>query len=639
MKKILILSFFLLAVTTGCQKDATEETPEIKAKNIPLLAIERTSVTPTLTISGTLQPKFQSLVAAEVSGVIREIYASEGDIVRAGEPLLQFFEDTNLLHVDLRGAQIALSDANRALELTRKQAEQNQESARIAVVQAEENLSNAKRTDNSTGSSVEAQVGAAESSVELAKINLDNAKKTIDETKENLNKREQDILENKENVISNAMSTYRSVLQSADEIMGVNIETRKENDRFEVYLGFKDPQTKIDSENLFRTLWNTFETLEKQHISDPKSVSPEDILGLSDDIRTTLQSIDVMLKKTISGGNFTDAELSSFRTSIAASRSTVEGTISSVTAIIQQEKDFYINKPQQIRNAELALQQAEEQLTQSEKNLEQIKSGGDVSKVGTENQISIAKNTLESASTQLSLTQKQNEISIQQATANRDSARNAYNKALIQSSKLNVIAPVNGVVIKKQVETGDTVAIGSPLFTIAQVDSLLLKGDIDIQDLPRVQLGMKATVTAEAFGKIEGVVSKIFPTADEVTRRVTIEISFQNTNRNIPANIFATATLSLPTEKEIFLIPQKALLSQDPPTVFIVGEGEQGNETTYMTEKRSVTLGKRYGNDIEITEGLTEGELIVPEPVLSLKEGDVIALPTTTEKIESEENL
>lgn len=625
MKKHFLFFAALLFLFSGCgpqeEESASTEQPP---KSVPVAVVQPTAFSETIEVTGTLFPKTTSVIAAEASGVVREVSAQEGESVQAGQQVALFFQNTNTAQVDLQGSQISLQNAERTLSLTRRQSEENLKSAQIQVDQARENLENAKKTDSSTGTSVEAQIASAQSSVDLARISLRNAERNKTDIQENMEKRERDLQENKSIAISNAIADHRSILTDLDEIMGVNIETRDNNDRFEVYLGFKEPQTKIDAENSFRTLFSEFITLENQYVNSSSSVSLQDMIGFSDDLQETLQIIDVMLKKSITGGTFSEAELSSFRSVVSSSRSSVGAVVSNLTVTEQQIEDFNISRPQQIRSAELAIEQAQEQLNQAEKSLQQIQSTGDVSMVGTENQISIAQSNLESALSQLEITKKQNELSVEQAIAARDNARNSVQRSSLQASKLSVSSPISGIVTETMVDSGDTVSVGTPLLAVSQLDALVFKGQVDARSLRFLEKGDSVAITGDAFDTKTGTVSKIYPAADVNTRRIPVEILVNNSDYSIPANIFATASFSAAQEQVIF-VSQNALVSQNPAEIFVLREEEREGKMVLIVQSQSVQLGREYDGKIEIVSGLTPKDIIIPEPVLGIREGDLVA--------------
>ncbi len=627
MKKPTLLLFAALLLFAGCNGgDLPDENSPEELTTVPALMVQEVPFVQTITVSGSLEPKNQSAVSAEASGTISELYVTEGDTVVAGQQLLRLAAGGNVASVDLSSAQSSLQNAERSLELTRQQVTESEKNAQLAVEQAMKNLENAKKTSTSTGGSVEAQIASAQSGVELAEITLRNAKKEQTDLQANLAEQDKSLQENVANTISSAITNFRSVLQQTDEIVGATDANERKNDRYEIYLGFRDKQTLIDSQNQFLQVWNTFVALETRYAADSTSVTSTELVELAKAIREVLLKVDIMLQNSISSANLSEAELAGFRATTTGNRNVIENTFQAVTAIDQQFRDYQTTKPQRTRSAEIAVERAEQQLLQSQKALEQAKSGGDVSLVGTNNQISSAQNALESTRVQLEIVRKQNEIAIQQSAANRDNARNSVDRAQTQFSKLSIVAPVGGVVTSTSVEAGQTVSMGAPLMVIAQVDLLTLRGDVSLEVLPSLKKGIPVKIEIDVFGERKGIISNIFPIADAATRRITIEIALDNSGGTIPANIFATATFALPQNEEVIMIPFKSLASQQPASVFVIGEGERESGTVLMIEKRLIETGRKEGDQIEVISGIAVGEIIVPEPVVGLQDGDIVRL-------------
>lgn len=620
----LLLAFSLIFL--GCSgAPEVDEAPISKVKKVPAFLVEKGDFTPVLSFSGTLLPQVESDVLAETSGTISQIFVSEGDRVSAGQTLLAFASGENLAQIDLNNAYIALEDAEKTLVLMKEQVSESEESAQISVNQAQESFDNAKKTQYSTGTSVDAQIAAAQSAKELAILARENAEKVYEELEKTLINNETHLYENKDNAVSNSMATFRKILRDADDLLGVTAESKETNDQYEVYLGFREPQTKIDSDNAFRAIWNTFLELEQKSVESLGSVTIEEMTEAAEGIRTLLQQMDIMLKQSVSGIGLSEAELSGFQTSVTTNRSSLEGTVASLTSAFQQVETFLVSRPQQIRSAELAIEQAQKQLNQSGTSLEQVKSGGDVSLVSGEGQVDSAKNALLSAKTQLDFTRKQNEVSLQQLITARNNALSSLRRAQAQAAKLGASTSLSGIVTRVSVQSGDTVNMGTPLFSVAHLSTLILQGDIDAPLLQKVKVGMPVSIFIDGFEEREGLVSRVYPVADTTTRRIPIEIAVPNTEGSLPANIFARATIALETETDIIQIPQTALFGQSPPSVFLITEKENKKNTLFLEEKE-IEGGRSQGDMIEVKSGLLVGQHIVLEPVIGIKNGDYIEI-------------
>jgi RND family efflux transporter MFP subunit len=626
MTKKILCGLVLLPLLGGCGKQ--DQVAEIaqEIKQVPAIVVTAAEFTPMLEVAGALEPALVTTVAAEASGTVARLGAEKGDLVATGQELVSLASGQSLEAAGVQSARTSLSNAQKNLALVRSQTLESEKQAQLAIAQATENIDNLRRSGASTEVSIEAQIASAESGVALARLNLQNAEKSLNDLRQNQQVQETSIRDDRVNTIANAVNTFASVIQQADIVLGVTDVNDFKNDPFEVYLGFKDPQSKIDATNAFRQTLTDFQKLDADYAQNPALVTGSRITGVAQEIRETLRLLDIMLQNTTTGADLSEMELANFRSQTTGSRSAIEGIIQGITAIDQRENNFVTTRPQQVQSAELGVANAREQLLQAEKALEQIRSGGDVNLIGTQNQIAAAENQLEQARSQAELVKKQNEIGIQGANAGIESAADALSTAELRLSKLTVFSPLSGTVTDQKVEAGMTVAPGTPLFEISQTRTLLLKGDIPLDELVLIEEGMAATVAIDAFGEKKGVVTTVSPLANEQTRRVEVEISIDNADGAIPARIFATAQVPLKTEPEVIMIPYKSLVSQNPPALLVIGEGEQNGQPLLMAEKREIETGRRNGDLIEVLAGLTPGETIIPEPVLGLQEGDRVTM-------------
>jgi HlyD family secretion protein len=106
------------------------------------------------------------------------------------------------------------------------------------------------------------------------------------------------------------------------------------------------------------------------------------------------------------------------------------------------------------------------------------------------------------------------------AQARRDAAKAAVDRLEAESAKYRIMAPIDGVVIARLAEPGETVTPGSSLATIVDLSSLRVEAEVDEFDIAGVALGGEATITVEGYS---GLVwqSKIEEIADAVVPRQT----------------------------------------------------------------------------------------------------------------------
>jgi len=111
---------------------------------------------------------------------------------------------------------------------------------------------------------------------------------------------------------------------------------------------------------------------------------------------------------------------------------------------------------------------------------------------------------------------------IDQARARARQAREALALARTRLSYAEIVSPLDGLVLSKNVEPGDYVYAGTPIVTVGELDNVWLRGYIEETDLGRVKVGQPATVTTDTFpGKrYEGRVSFIAGQAEFTPKTV-----------------------------------------------------------------------------------------------------------------------
>ena len=102
-------------------------------------------------------------------------------------------------------------------------------------------------------------------------------------------------------------------------------------------------------------------------------------------------------------------------------------------------------------------------------------------------------------------------------TARRDAARAAIDRLEAELAKYHIVAPIDGVVIERLAEPGETVSAAAPLVTIADLSRLRVEAEIDEFDIESVSSGALVTITAEGYparrfrGKVEEIADTVIP--------------------------------------------------------------------------------------------------------------------------------
>jgi RND family efflux transporter MFP subunit len=107
--------------------------------------------------------------------------------------------------------------------------------------------------------------------------------------------------------------------------------------------------------------------------------------------------------------------------------------------------------------------------------------------------------------------------SLTAATARRDAARAAIDRLQAESAKYRIVAPIDGVVIERHAEPGETVNVAAPLMTIVDLRRLRVEAEVDEFDIELVTLKAPALITAEGYparrfqGEVEEIADVVAP--------------------------------------------------------------------------------------------------------------------------------
>jgi membrane fusion protein, heavy metal efflux system len=216
----------------------------------------------------------------------------------------------------------------------------------------------------------------------------------------------------------------------------------------------------------------------------------------------------------------------------------------------------------------------------------------------------------------------------QQAQADADQAKAEVSAAREQiqvfgmdpdhaSTQLVVKAPRDGIVLESGGAAGEfsqALSAPSPLFTIADIDSIWALGDIYERDVSSVKTGQQVEVTLNAYPDEHwsGRVGVVSDTVDPATRTLQVRVILPNPDARAKPGMFGTVRILRSTASGI-VVPAAAVLREGNDSYVFVGKGEG------RFERRSVQIGPSRGNTLGILSGVKPGETIVTQGALLLR--------------------
>lgn len=168
-------------------------------------------------------------------------------------------------------------------------------------------------------------------------------------------------------------------------------------------------------------------------------------------------------------------------------------------------------------------------------------------------------------------------------------------------------SPVQGLVTEKKAVQGIRFMPGESLYQVTDLSAVWVVADVFEQDIGLVNAGAKVKVTINAYPDkaFSGTVSYVYPTLNPETRTIPVRIELSNPGLLLKPAMFAQIELSVGTRSETVTVPNSAVIDSGTRQIVLV----QVKEGRF--EPRTVRLGRRASDDVEILEGVSSGELVV----------------------------
>ena len=219
----------------------------------------------------------------------------------------------------------------------------------------------------------------------------------------------------------------------------------------------------------------------------------------------------------------------------------------------------------------------------------------------------------------------------------------------------NIVAPMDGVVLTKAVEIGESITsgvssfnAGTVLFTVADVSRMIVKAGVNEVDIGKIRVGMPVKVTLDAYPKVafKGKIDRIAPAVrlDDKVRVFDVEIRLDAQGRELRSGMTANIEVAGEQKAKVLTVPVESVFKRDDQEIVYVKkaidmkafaeeakkkksdeEAKQAEKDAWKKffDKRVVTTGLADNAKVEILAGLKPGEEVALEdPTLTKKDQD-----------------
>lgn len=229
-----------------------------------------------------------------------------------------------------------------------------------------------------------------------------------------------------------------------------------------------------------------------------------------------------------------------------------------------------------------------------------------------------------------------NAAEVAQATLQSDAAAVDYAEFMVNQCVIR--SPINGVVLRKYREVGDTVNYGGALQAgggatdiaqLADTDDMRTEMDINETDISKLALGTPASVVLDAYPdkKFDAALVKVYPAADRQKGTVKVEVRITQPDLGVIKPEMGAKVSFLQNRPAVdnvpaMIVPKSAVKTATAGAyVWVVRDG--------MAHRVPVVLGRATETGMEVSQGLVDGDQVVIASSADLSDGERVAPATS----------
>jgi len=196
----------------------------------------------------------------------------------------------------------------------------------------------------------------------------------------------------------------------------------------------------------------------------------------------------------------------------------------------------------------------------------------------------------------------------------------AFDEARLRDT--DILSPMDGIIISRELEVGATVVAGSPIFRMVDPKTLWVKANVDESEIGKVKVGQEARILLRSRPgeALKGRVTRLAWESDRVTEELEVDVIFTPPPTEFHIGQKADVYITVARKDNVLAVPKVALKPvQDGPGVFVV-EGE-------VARFRPIKPGIADRESVEVQDGTAEGDLVVDLQSLGryvLKDGQTV---------------
>src|SRR6266851_4843522 len=240
----------------------------------------------------------------------------------------------------------------------------------------------------------------------------------------------------------------------------------------------------------------------------------------------------------------------------------------------------------------------------------------------------------------VALTQARNQQELKSAAGQLQSAKGKYLGAEAQLAYSEIRSPIGGVVTDRPLYPGEMAAAGTPLLTVMDTTSVVARAHIPQDQAALLKLGDKATITVPATvsgaghgedDPIDGKVTVVSPALDPNSTTVEVWVQAKNSKGRLRPGTSVQISMLARAVPNSVVIPAAAVLTAPDKSSYVMVAGSDNR-----AHQKTVKTGIRQGDQVQILDGLAEGDRVVTSGAYGLPDNTKIRVEAAQESEKAE---
>ena len=187
-----------------------------------------------------------------------------------------------------------------------------------------------------------------------------------------------------------------------------------------------------------------------------------------------------------------------------------------------------------------------------------------------------------------------------------EAQKSAYELAQLNYQHTSIKSPISGVISERMVKKGNMIGIDQQVFRVTDFDPIQAILYVPEHERSKIRKGQRAELLADAIpGQLfTGRVERISPTIDPTTGTFKVTVYMDQNQENLRPGMFGRVKIVYDTRENTKMIPKAAIISEDETqSVFVIKDS--------LAFRKNIRTGYINGTNIEVIDGLEDGEMVV----------------------------